>query len=314
MKEKLQKSMEQMNSAMGQVAEKSKQVAAGTKENMQNLALKIHDENTKALLKKYNPLFPEEYSQDGLPNMIIIVDDAVRKDIEVCKGAIGWKSNQRGVEVFHLYDEAVEFSGLKFVPMASCDSVYYVDCFDRNKYIKLDGYFDSMQNSKVAELEHIAFSLGVKKYSIELQESSIEECSANKKAFENVKLPFGASKKAVSSSAEASVESQNISHKKMLQSAEFANGAEPVQPNLKWFKHDDKINNLIEMCLSGQIMDNSMKNYTFELEGSVYSSMGASTAAKIDAAVSKLGTGAGYDMTSKEKKESNRKLVFKVEF
>ena len=44
------------------------------------------------------------------------------------------------------------------------------------------------------------------------------------------------------------------------------------------------------------------------------SAWGASTAAKIDAAVSKLGTGAGYDMTSKEKKESNRKLVFKVEF
>lgn len=314
MKEKFQKSMEQMNNAMGQVAEKSKQVAVGTKENMQHLAVKFQDENTKVLLKKYNPVFPDDYSMEGLPNMIVIVDDAVRKDIEVCKGAIGWKSNQKGVEVFHLYDEAVEFSGLKFVPMASCDAVYYVDCFDRSKYIKLDGYFDSMQNSKVAELEHIAFSLGVKRYSIELQESSAEERSASKKAFENVKLPFGATKKNVTSSAEASVEAKNISHMKMLQHAEFEKGAEPVQPNLKWFKHDDKINNLIAMRLSGQINDNSMKNYTFELEGSVYSSIGASTAAKIDAAVSKIGAGASYDMTSKEKKESNRKLVFKIEF
>ena len=57
MKEKFQKSMEHMNNAMGQVAEKSKQVAVGTKENMQNLAVKIQDENIKVLLKNIRPNF-----------------------------------------------------------------------------------------------------------------------------------------------------------------------------------------------------------------------------------------------------------------
>ena len=316
MKNKLQEGIKQVGNAAIQVSEKSKQMANSTMENVHQLSAKIQDESYKAMLKKYNPVFPEVYNSDSftVPNLIVIVDDAVRKGIEVCEGSIGWLSTQKDVAILHLYDEAVEFSGLKFVPVASCDSVYYVDNLDRNRYIKLDGYFDRMQNSKLAELEHIAFSLGAKRYTVEMQESTKEHSKSMKKAFENVKLPIGKSKKGVSSSAEINYESLSQTSKKVLKEAEFANGAEPVHPNLRWFKLDDEINNLIDMRLSGQIKNNEMKRYSIELEGSDYSNISAGTAAKIDAAVSKINAGAGYDMVSQHKKESSRQLVFKIEF
>ena len=316
MKNKLQEGIKQVGNAAMQVSEKSKQMANSTMENVHQLSAKIQDESYKAMLKKYNPVFPEVYNSDSftVPNMIVIVDDAVCKGIEVCEGSIGWLSTQKDVEILHLYDEAVEFSGLKFIPVASCDSVYYVDNLDRNRYIKLDGYFDRMQNSKLAELEHIAFSLGAKRYTVEMQESTKEHSKSMKKAFENVKLPIGKSKKGAYSSAEINYESLSQTSKKVLKEAEFANGAEPVHPNLRWFKLDDEINNLIDMRLSGQIKNNEMKRYSIELEGSDYSNISAGTAAKIDAAVSKINAGAGYDMVSQHKKESSRKLVFKIEF
>lgn len=50
--------------------------------------------------------------------MIKIVDDAERRGIDVCEGAIGWLGKVANTEIMYLYDEAVEDSGLTFVPMA----------------------------------------------------------------------------------------------------------------------------------------------------------------------------------------------------
>ena len=159
-----------------------------------------------------------------------------------------------------------------------------------------------------------AFSLGAKSYTVELEESSTKERIATKKAFEKVDLPIGTSKKKAESSADSSSESKETISKKVLKKATFTNGATPVQPELKWFKYDDEMTNLIKMRLSGQINDNSMRDYSISLEGSAYSSIGASTAAKIDAAVSKLESGAGYNISNQEKQESKKKLVFKIQF
>lgn len=309
MKNKIQRGFEQ-------ASELGKKVAVDTKDNVHTIIGKIQDENTKALLKKYNPVFPDEFFAEGfsIPNMIVIVDDASRKSIEVCKGAIGWINVEKDMEVLYLYDEAVKDSGLQFIPVASCDSVFYVDGFDRTKYVKLDNYYENMQTSKLAELEHIAFSLGAKSYLVELEESLKMEASIGFKAFEKLELPIGASKKGTSSSYESGVDSKEAVSNRVLKQATFTNGAEPVQPKLKWFKHDAAINNLIDMRLSGKIIDNSMQEYSIKIEGSAYSCMGARTAAKIDAAVGKLGAGTGYNMSKQEKKESKKSLIYKIVF
>ena len=88
-------------------------------------------------IRHYNPLFREKFfsKEFTLPNVIQIVDDAVRRGVDVCEGAIGWTKKVGGVEILYIYDEFVKESGIKFVPFVKCDAVYCVDNFDRNKFI-----------------------------------------------------------------------------------------------------------------------------------------------------------------------------------
>ena len=61
-------------------------------------------EELKEELKKYNPVFPQDYKSESfaLPYVVRIVDDVVRKDVEVCQGSIGWLSKEGEMQVFHL--------------------------------------------------------------------------------------------------------------------------------------------------------------------------------------------------------------------
>ena len=142
MKNKLKDSFKQISNV---ATEKSKQLADSTKTGMYNLSSKLQDESYKALLKKYNPVFIEDYKSKSfsMPYMIVITTDAERKDVEVCEGAIGWRSSQKDMEVLHLYDTAVELSGLKFVPTPTKDTFYYVDDLDRSSL------FTSSQKKKI---------------------------------------------------------------------------------------------------------------------------------------------------------------------
>ena len=160
-----QDAAEKLNQLMQSTVELSKKAAAGAKSGMLNVMEKSKTESYARRLKKYNPLFPEQYCADtfNLPNMIQIVDDAVRRGIDVCEGAIGWLGNETGVEILHLYDEAVPFSKLQFVPSADCDAVYYVDSFDRRRFIRLDCIFSKAHEERLAELKNIAYLLGAKK-------------------------------------------------------------------------------------------------------------------------------------------------------
>ena len=110
-------------------------------DNIQKSAKDLSDQTQKALLeqriKYYNPLFKEKFfSEDfNIPNIIKIVDDAERRDIDVCEGAIGWTKKSADVEILYLYDEFVRESGINFIPFVKCDAIYCVDNFDKTKYI-----------------------------------------------------------------------------------------------------------------------------------------------------------------------------------
>lgn len=315
MKIDMQKSAERVGNAIGKAAEIGKKAADGTKASTQLLIVKALEENLKAQAKKYNPVFPDQYSDPdfGLSNLIMIVDDVVRKDIDVCKGAIGWKSQGKGVEVFHLYDEAIPFSGLHFIPAAICDSVYYVDAHDRSRFIRLDCYFEKMQESKLAELQHIAFSLGAKKYSVEMYDTSSEKRSTSQKASLKGGGGVGIIKRTSESSEERSVAFEKEAKRESLAFAEFSGDMKPSHPTLTWFAHDDNIKNLINMRCSGE-GKNEVKKYSITLKGADFASMGASTAARIDAAIGKLGIGSDLNIQSKATEECSHMMSFQLEF
>lgn len=301
-----QKSKETISEIMKSTVDLGKKAAASTKTNVQALVEKTKNDSYTRRLKKYNPIFPEQYNsiEFNIPNMIMIVDDAVRRDIDVCVGSIGWLNSDSGVEVLYLYDEAVKESGLQFLPTATCDAIYYVDSFDKNKFIRTDCIFSRAHEERIAELKNIAYCLGAKHCSFEIHEStkgsSVQKKDANISGFssqENANQFF------------ASQESTQRSGKVEI---EFEGNNSPILPSLKWFANDDNIKRLIEMRCN---QSNSIKSEVLELSGSSSAVMSQKTAYTIESAMAKMGTVKGHiSMDSQAEKEHHSKLLYSVEF
>ena len=300
------KGTEFLKNAAGKVSEAGKKAAVSMQAGIQTMSNNAQQQAYEDRMKKYAPLFPDQYrnADFNIPNLIQIVDDAVRKGIDVCEGAIGWISQEKGIEVMHLYDEAITFSGLQFLPAAVCDSVYYVDPFNRNCYISIDSYFSHIQQAKLAELQHIAFSLGVKHYWVEMVEMTSD--SQQSKGASSLKGIKG-----VDASAEREISQSTVAHSKSLAEGSFTGARKPIRPTLCWFAHDSNVKNLINMRCSDDA-DSAITTYTIELSNSSAAMISASTAASIDMAAGKLGASCKFHAQSV--REHNRKMIFKLEF
>ncbi|MBQ4618116.1 MAG: hypothetical protein IJB27_07075 [Clostridia bacterium] len=296
--------------------ELGKKVGASTKAGVEALVEKSKADSQERRLKKYNPLFPEQYQSESfhIPNIIAIVDDAVRRDIDVCEGAIGWLDKDSGEEVLCLYDEAVEFSGIQFIPAPICNAVYYVDRFDRNRFIQADCIFSRTLKEKVDELQHIAECLGARSCLIEMVESSgnlvsnqiavdaeISKKGARGKAAEN----YGGAMEYGSVNANSRMQNGRVE-------AKFKWFRSPQHPTLKWFAHDDGILHLVDTCCSGK---RAVKEITVEVFGSTVTTMSQSVACAIDGVVGKIFSGkANVSVEKLAQKEYNSKLMFYVKF
>lgn len=304
------KPAETLSSFVQSTVDFSKKAATSARSNVTAIVEKSKSDSYDRRLKKYNPLFPESYTSDTfcLPNMIVIVDDAVRRGIDVCEGAIGWLGKETGMEILYLYDEAIQFSRLQFIPSASCDSVYYVDSFDRTRFIKTDCIFSKAHEERLAELKHIAYSLGARRCSIEINEADSDT--------QVQRSSLSASGKFKGFSSKESGE-HNVSHKDSSKRSghielEFQGSDTPQKPELKWFAHDDNIKRLIEMRCSGK---NSIKSETLELSGSSSATMSQKTAYALDCAIGKVAGMKGHvSLNAQAAKEHHSKLLFSIEF
>ena len=295
--------------ALAQTASGSKVVASEIVKGAKDFSDKAKIDSYNKRMKKYNPLFPEEYNSDDfhVPNIICIVDDAVRRDIDVCQGAIGWREKKKDTEVLFLYDEFVNDCGLKFVPSAICDEIYYIDSFDRTRFVKLDCIFQQAHEEKLAELENIAYCLGAKSCVIEMVEKEIQ--NEKKKRDYDVKEKKGKLSATEGYSAEASSDSF-IGYASKNRTVFKGNDC-VIQPQLKWFANDNNILNLIEYrCKRG----NEITSKTLELSGSSSATISKKAACLIDATVAGMGVNQGYSMEDKSVKESESKIIYQLEF
>lgn len=279
--------------------------AKGRKE----LAEKAKTDGYNRRMKKYNPLFIEEYKSPDffVPNVIIIVDDAIRRDIDVCQGAIGWRENKKGTEVLFLYDEYVNDCGLKFLPAAICDEIYYIDPMDKGCFVKLDYIFQKTHEEKLAELEYIAYSLGAKSCSIQIEEKEIQH--DKKKRITDIKED-----KSVVSAAEtyqAEAMSDSFVRRSSKSETKFKGNGDVTVPELKWFANDHNILNLIEYRCSGV---NEITSKTLKLSGSSSSTMSRKAAYSIDVAVADMGLNHNYSMEDKSVRESDSMIIYHLEF
>lgn len=291
-----------------------KKTADAAQKGVKAISEKAQNDSYLRKMKKYNPLFPKQYKSKefNIPNMIMIVDDAVRRDIDVCEGAIGWLAQESGMEVLCLYDEYIEKSGINFVPTATCDAVYYVDSYNRNRFIRVDCIFGKAHEEKVAELEHVAYCLGAKSCSIEIVEADSTMESESKSV--SVDSGGGFKKLSVSSkeSSERSAQTKSVNQRSGKTTTYFEGNNAPTRPELKWFSHDDNIKGLIEMRCSNS---NAIKSKTLVLEGSSSATMSQKTACAIDNAMGKIASvKASGAMEKQATRENHSKLIFEVEF
>lgn len=303
------KSAEALSGLVQSTVDFGKKAAADAKVGVAAMVEKAKTDDYARRLKKYNPLFPEQYQSASfnLPNIIVIVDDAIRRGIDVCEGSIGWLSKDSGAEVLHLHDEAVQFSGIQFVPAATCDAVYYVDSFDRNRFIRTDCIFSKAHEEKIAELKHIAYSIGAKRCTIDISESSTK--SKTKLASADVSTKA----EDVHGKANANYEnsSKNSKRRHGHDEIEFTGFRLPQRPSLKWFTHDDGINRLIDMCCSGR---RKVKYETLELSGTTSATMTQSAAIAIDGVIKSINVKGKISMKSQAQEEHRSKLLFHIEF
>ena len=294
--------------AMSGIAQKtietSKKVAKNTKDNVSDVIGRAKNAIIMNKLKKLNPVFPAEYKSEEfkLPNIIMIVDDAVRRGNKLCEGAVGWLTSDAGVEMFCLYDEAIEFSGIQFVPTATCDAIYCVDSFNKNRFIRTDCIFSKAHEEKIAELKYIAYCLGAKKCAIEINESQVG-ASVQKR---NTTVGETVCGEKAHESLETVIATKGSDCRRGKVEIEFEGNVTRTQPELKWFTYDDNIRRLIEMSLNG----NSVKSETIELLGSSFATMSQKTACAIDSAMG----GSGISMSSQVEKEYNSKFIYHIEF
>lgn len=307
----IKKGMEAVAGAVQKTTDVGKAVAIGVQDGVKEYADQTKKEAYERKLKKYNPLFPEKYRSEefNVPNMIMIVDDAERRGIDVCEGAIGWLDKKNDVEILCLYDEAVAFSGLQFVPAATCDAVYYVDSFDRNRFVRLDYLLKKADEEKVAELEHIAFCLGAKRFSVQILEKQ-EDLSVIKNVISGAKNVI---RGVENTDVEAEVESTATMYKMRgaIGKAEFSGNQTIRRPELKWFRYDENIKRLIEMRLEGK---DTVLSKELKLEGATSATISQKTALAVDAAVKGMGINGTASMEKQMKRESNSLLQFYIEF
>ena len=307
------KGAEAVSGFLQKTSDLSKKTISDVQAGANDLSEKMKQDSYQRRLKKYNPLFPDVYQSESfnLPNMIMIRDDAERRGIDVCEGAIGWTNNESGMEVLYLYDEFIPTCGITFIPSADCDAVYYVDSFDRSRFIRIDCIFNKAHEERLAELEHIAYCLGARSCSIEISESTVEVNVSKKKAAFSGGAIFNGVKASSTESAEHNLSAKNSTKRSGRIHVQMEGHQSPHQPTLKWFANDNTIKNLIESRCSGEV---GIKSKTLELSGSSSATMSQKTACSIDNAVGAMKLKGNSTMESQAIKENHSTLYFNIEF
>ena len=280
------------SNALKKATDLGKKTAEGAKSLAEQTKKNIHDQQAK----KYVAVSAELFNDDEftIPTVIAINNDSDNRKFIEDEDAIGWIEHHKDVPVLHMYESFVKSCGLTFVPIEQRDSVYCAHSFKKGIYVNADKIFEKATQEKLAELSNIACVLGAKSCSVEIVEAKSESSSASIKG--GIKSISAALQEKNSSSQKQS--GKNLSY--------FEGHDNPQIPELKWFKHDDNIQWLIEMRCKRAIKSNVL-----ELKGSSSATISKSVACALDDI---LGSKLNLSMELQAVKECSSVLLFEVEF
>lgn len=266
----------------------------------------------------YKPVFPDEYNSPDykIPKMIVIKDEASRKGIDVCKGAIGWADKIGELEALCMYDDWAKTCGLSFMPTLTLDTAYYVHPFDSSKYVRVEDYITTMKKDMDAELADVAYCLGAKSYKIEHTEKKSRSFHVKGHSKNSGSAPLLVDGDPVQASLDGKGKvSFGYAHEsechEFLQQT-FAGEAKASVPELRWYKDDSSVNQLIKTrCSEGM---NVSKTYRCEITNTYSACVGIGLAKKLDGALAAIKIGQKSKLQSDLKKDSKMEYVYEVNF
>ncbi|HIW41952.1 MAG TPA: hypothetical protein H9743_07415 [Candidatus Mediterraneibacter vanvlietii] len=152
----------------GKLDYKDVSIIAGSVENTVKKAAQVmkeqmEEKNRIMELKTLRPVFKESLNDEQffMSKFIRITErDKKHAESEVCKGSIGYVSEQKGLRIVNIFQDSIDAFGLTFYPNYDSE-FYYVDPSDGCNYIALDDYFGYLKLARVNELQKLAQDLGV---------------------------------------------------------------------------------------------------------------------------------------------------------
>lgn len=262
------------------------------------------DEKARQLeLKTLQPIFLDTLSDaDFLMPKFIWVSDRDKKYVksEVCRGSIGARLEQKGIQCVNIFRDSLDSFGLTFYPDSN-PGFYYMDPSDRDHYIALDEYFSYLKFVRVNELQRIAQDLGAKHFKVTYKEEKTavveKKVKAHVKAVAEADVTHGETEKQYSMSEIA---------------AEMSfPGHAPVKPELKYLQRDPSIQTLVSMRMNES---SPLLHQKFMLKMSNSSGIKESDAAKIDAFLKEMRVKGKATVEREAQNESRRYLEYDIEF
>lgn len=264
------------------------------------------DEKARQLeLKVLRPIFLETLNDSDflMPKLIRITErDKKYTESEVCRGSIGFLSDQKGLHIVNIFRDSIDSYGLSFYP--DCDSeFYYVDPSNKDEYIALDEYFGYLKQVRISELQRIAQDLGAKHFKVTYKEE--------KTSFSEKKVSKKVTAKSITSvAAEQHYEDKKYSTVEIAAEMECP-GHAPAKPKLKYMKYDPSINGLVEMRMNEHA---PLLHQKFMLKLSNSSGLKESEAIKIDAVLKGMKCTGNSTVVNETQNESRRYLEYEIDF
>lgn len=290
---------------MAVIAENVGTAAKSAADKVKTLAEEMRIEKD---LHDLRPIKPEDLESIDFrmsPLIHITEIDKRRAASEVCQGAIGYSSTEKGLDIVHIFRGNEALFGVTLCPDSNHE-LYCRDHTDRNKYVALDEYFYYLKEACVCELEKVAQDLGAKYFRVTLM--------AEKKTFSKKEVKAQASAKASGDSGCADAEHSRAASSaiKIKDEAEASFlGSDPVRPTLCYLQNNLTINRLIDARM---YQSSPLTRKTYRIEYSKSSGITANDAAKFDGALKSMGFSGNTTVSSEVQSESRHFLEFEIEF
>lgn len=256
-------------------------------------------------LKALQPIFVDTLnSEEFFMSKFIRVAERDKKhaESEVCKGSIGFISEQKGLRIVNIFRDSVDEFGLAFYPDKEGE-FYYVNPSDPKGYIGLNDYFSHLKLLRVNELQKLAQDLGAKHFKVTYKE---EKKSLTEKKFREK----AGAKIVLSAEREYCSVDKDSSNVEVVAEMTFP-GHSPISPQLKYWHNDPSIKTLVAMRMDEKA---PIQHQKYMLKMSNSSGLKESEAIKIDAVLKGMKCSGNATVVSEVQNEYRRYLDYEIDF